>query len=95
MTGSRLRALKITALVAAIFAYFPILFVSLGFLAQDTCLDRGGTLTGPWAACMDGTGRQWTWLGLLNPHLVMILAAAIGLGLAIAVRWFWRKLDSE
>jgi hypothetical protein len=87
--------LKTVAIAVAVLVYFPVLFVCLGFVAQDICLDRGGALAGPWYACIDAAGRNWTWFGLLNPQLVTTIAAAIGLVLALAVRKIWRLLDSH
>jgi hypothetical protein len=95
MPTRHIQTFKAAAVVVAVLAYFPVLFVCLGFLAQDVCLDRGGALVGAWYACEDAAGHNWTWLGLLNPQAITIIAAVIGLSLAIAVRKVWRLLDAH
>ena len=70
------RILKSALVVAASLGAFLGLWIgALSFLAQDSCLDQGGSLAGPAFACLLPDGNVVPLIGLIRPLLAIVAAA--------------------
>lgn len=74
-------------------AFFLLLFLWLGFLASDRCLDHGGALSGSWFACADASGTQLPWVALLSPVMILVSSGVIGVAVLLLVRYLFRKIS--
>ncbi len=84
------------ALFAAALALFVLGWVALlAVLAQDSCLDMGGTLTGLSYACQFSDGRVLGWISLLPIRVLILSMGVVGAPLFVLYRLVIRWLFPE
>ena len=82
---------QLSLAIVGIATFVVLWLTATAFLAQDACLDRGGTFSGPWFACLLPSGVALPWFALVRPMQSMVVIAVTGWPVLLLVRYLLRS----
>ena len=85
-----MRNVKILVVLAGLVVGVASFFGLLAFLVSDACLDLGGAVGSSSFVCVVESGKELSWVVLVQPVVVVLTAGFVAVPVVFVIRWLLR-----